>query len=402
MNQAIFDKMTKARTQLLLKYPFFGSIALRLDMKEDPECLTMWTDGKSLGYSPDFVEKLEQEEVRGVIGHEVLHVVSLHFLREGDRDHYTWNMAGDYAVNYLLEESGLRLPPSRLRSARFDGMNAEAIYPKLVRDREEENGSSGQGPQGKDKGPGGVGGPGGGPEKKDDWSRVIGEVRKPTDTNGNPLSPAEEKEAEAEIKVAIKQAAMVAKKAGKLPGGLERLIDEIAEAKINWKEALSRFLTERIRDDYSWRSPNPRYVQRGFYLPCLQSESIGEVVFAVDTSGSIRQNEINEMGAEIQGVLGTWDRDFTVVYADARVQGEQEISRYDFPLNLKPVGGGGTKYAPTFDHIGKMDKMPICIIYLTDGVCHDFGTEPGCQVLWVLTTKPTNWDPPFGETITLN
>ena len=125
------DKLRKARAGLILDAPFFGSLALRIVLKEDPTCETLWTDGRSLGFSPDFIDGLTLDETKGVIAHEVMHLANCHHTRRRGRDSKVWNKSDDYAINSILEESKVVLPPCRLRDPDFDGKSTEEIYGRL-------------------------------------------------------------------------------------------------------------------------------------------------------------------------------------------------------------------------------------------------------------------------------
>ena len=96
------EKIARAKTRLLIRQPFFGSCALSLAFVESQEIETMATDGRSIFYSVDFVNQHSEEEIRGVIAHEVLHVVFKHMLRRGERDEERWNVACDYAINDII------------------------------------------------------------------------------------------------------------------------------------------------------------------------------------------------------------------------------------------------------------------------------------------------------------
>ncbi len=95
-------KIARAKTQLVLKHPFFGSCAMGLNFTETTALPTMATDGKSILWNREFVDKYDQDMIMGVIAHEVLHVVFKHCLRIGDRDHKKWNICTDIAINDIF------------------------------------------------------------------------------------------------------------------------------------------------------------------------------------------------------------------------------------------------------------------------------------------------------------
>ena len=128
------DTITKARARLLVRAPFFGSIALGLVWVNAPEVRTMATDGRRIWFNPAWCEKHGVERIMGVTAHEVLHVVNKHHLRRGTRDPRLWNLAADLMINRVLEDDGYVLPPGLMfdREGRFAGLATETIYARLL------------------------------------------------------------------------------------------------------------------------------------------------------------------------------------------------------------------------------------------------------------------------------
>jgi predicted metal-dependent peptidase len=247
MNAEAKAKMTRARASLILDQPFFGTLALRLHMSESDQHKTMATDGRRLIYNPKWVNSLPIGEVKGVVAHEVMHVVYNHPGRRGAREPGRWNRACDYAINTTLIDAGFELPKGGCIDAQYKGMTADQIYNMLP--------------------------PG---DKDDDPDDLM-------DGEAEPLSPEEVRD----WKVAVIQAASEAKKAGQLSNGLSRLIDDIVEPKADWRALLRQFVTERSNADYDWSRPNKRMLSLGFCLPSLYSERCGTIAVFKDISCSI-------------------------------------------------------------------------------------------------------------------
>ena len=353
------EKIVKAKVQLVIKQPFFANLALPMDYIPDYSVKTACTNGKVIKYNPDFIESLPAEELKGLLAHEVLHIAFFHHTRRGNRDPERWNVAADYAINPLLIQSGFVLPKGALSNARYSGKTAEKIYDLLPEQP-----------------------PKGGP---------CGEVED-LPGNGNP------QEAESTIQTAMIRAAMIAKRRGKLPDCIDRMIKELLKPKINWREVLARFLSEIVRTDYNWKTPSPRYLHTGLYLPSLQSEEPGRIILIVDTSGSINGPLLNQFAAEVQEIANTYSTVLLVLYVDTAVQGIQEIEP-DEPVRLTPKGGGGTDFKPGFEYIAENDLQPKAIIYLTDGACYSFPEDEGCPVLWAQFGDYPYFSPPFGEVL---
>jgi predicted metal-dependent peptidase len=390
------ERIQKARIGLLFDAPFFASIAMRLVLQEDASCPTMSTNGLNIAYSPAFVETLSQPELAGVIAHEVLHVTNCHHTRRGDRDPQLWNVAADYAINDMLLQSGFKLPKGCLTGKGID-KTAEQIYSELQQQQSQQPQSGDGEPQQSQGQSQGQPQSGSGMPKPQDW----GEVTDLPGADGKvPSSPAEKAQAEAEMKVAVAQAAQQAKAAGKLPAGLARLIDEIVRPRVDWREVLQRFVQSNARNDYAWMPPNRRYIHRGLYLPGLRSEELPEIVISVDTSGSIDREVLNQFSAEISAILGEYDTKVTVIYCDSAISSTEVFTSQDLPLKLRVEGGGGTDFKPPFAWVEEQGIVPACMIYLTDLECNSFPDEPPYSVLWACYGRREQ-RVPFGEVVTV-
>ena len=393
------EKISKARAGLILDAPFFGSLALRLTVKADPTCDTVWTDGKILGYNPGWVDQLPLDQLKGILCHEVLHCALEHMGRRGDRDAARWNEAADYAVNPLIEEAGFALPPTRLLDSAFAGMHADEIYSRLPDPGPSQDSPQQGQQQGKGPGQGAGTGPGKPPQSGPDPGGC-GEVRDATDAQGQP-SAAAQSQAAADWKVAVTQAAQQAKAMGQLPAGLARLVEDIVNPRVDWREVLRRFVSDCARNDYRWFPPSRRHVWQGLYLPGIRSEELPPLVVAVDTSGSIGQAELAQFAAELTAILQDHAATHcTVIYCDAAVSGVEEFGPDDYPVTLHPHGGGGTAFGPVFAEVETRGLTPACLIYLTDLEGRFPDQEPPYPVLWV-RTGDSQTVPPFGEVVEL-
>ncbi|NQW81127.1 MAG: hypothetical protein HQ445_08135 [Polaromonas sp.] len=356
------EKLTRARTQLLLDYPFFGELALRLRLTEDVGIPTMAVDGRSMFYNPTFVDGLSVGLTRAIVAHEVMHCVFDHMGRREGRSPKRWNHAGDYAINQMLTDSGFDFEGTGLLNPAYANMTTDQIYNLL--------------PESTDNAPG----PG---EKGGALDDCIDGDADSTDANAT------------DWKIATIQAANSAKAMGKLPGSLGRFIEELTTPKVDWRDRLRRFVTEVSKDDYSWMRPNRRFISQGLYLPSLYSESMGEIAVAIDTSGSIGQAMLDAFGAEVKSIVqSVRPSKTTVIYCDAAVNHVDEFGPND-ELHFKLHGGGGTDFRPPFALLDEQSTVPVCFIYLTDGY-GPFPLDPGYPVMWCCTTDVVA---PCGETI---
>ena len=404
-------KLLKARSRMVVEYPFFASLALRLKMTEDSSCETAWTDGKTFGYNPAYIHRLNPETLMGLCSHTVMHPACHHHVRRKNRDPETWNRACDLAINPILLEAGMELPPGFLHDPKLAGKSADAIYDHLTQcqGEDEEEGESdpnADDPSGENQPQeeSSTASPEGGEGEEDEPSGeqnsdpgMAGEVRDsdaPEDSRTDGLDDTDWEEA-------LSQALTNAREMGRLPRGVERWIKEMLYPKLPWQQLLSRFVHRAARSDYSWVRPNPRYLSQDLYLPSLANHELGELVVAVDTSGSIQPRELDQFAAEISAVLELVPARVHLLYCDRAVNKHQIFSPWDLPLTLEAVGGGGTDFRPAFQWLDQRGLTPDCMIYLTDLECRLYPAKaPGFPVVWVKTgTQGTQ--PPFGQIIAM-
>lgn len=380
------QKMVKARANLVMGHPFFGALALRLKMVEDPSVETASCDGTSIRYNPKYVDKLSLSKVQGLIAHEVLHPAFLHHTRRGARDKKKWNQACDYSINTILQNAGFDLPEGKYVNKAYNGMTAEHIY-TLLPDEPKDDGNDGQN---QDQGGGGGSQDPGGDGGVDD---------SPNSQNGGG-SQSQQNHEEAEWKVAVAQAAHMAKQTGHLPGDIARMMEELFEPVLPWRNILRRFMTEKCNDDFSWKRGNRRFLAQGLYLPSrLSDDAMGEMVVVIDTSGSIGQKELTEFGSEIKGIVDeVRPSKIRVMYCDSRIAHIDEFGPDD-DLQFAAHGGGGTDFRPPFRWLEENQIIPRALVYLTDGRGPFPEQEADFPVMWAINNHDVT--PPHGEHLIL-
>lgn len=411
-------KLTRARTQLLLNQPFFGTLCLRLKLMAGA-VPTMATDGRRILYDPAFVNSLQPAELEAVLAHEVLHCALGHHCRRGERDPQLWNQAADLAINPILVGNGFTLPEGALLDPAFDNLGAEEIYARLLQQKQPESSAAaeqtqespesgvGQGTQEQPANPGSSAENPSRPGQEADHGKAgnraapggFGEVWDATNEDGSPASQAEKSRQRHEWNIAADQAIRSSKSCGHEPAGLDRALSESREPTQNWRSILRDYVAATTPSDYRWTPPNRRYVASGLYLPSVERSGVGTIVIGIDSSGSIGEEELEQFAGEISAIADEAKPEaIHVVYCDAAVQAAQEFGPSE-PIHLEPKGGGGTDFRPVFDWVEANHIAPVCLIYLTDLCCHSYPPVPEYPVLWVTDSRRTA---PFGETLRIS
>jgi predicted metal-dependent peptidase len=355
--------MIKARSKLLMDQPFFGALALKLKLVPvlDPAVVdTAAVDGRNMFYHPPFVNGLQKAALEGLVAHEVMHCVFNHMSRRAHRDNQTWNIACDYTINSHLLDNGFVLPDGGIidTDKKYVGWNAEAIYSDLTKNGE--------------------------PPPPPTWGLVMD----CTDPSAQQV----------EWDIAVRAAATTAKQAGKMPGNIAGLIEELLEPVVDWRSILWQFASSLDRSEFNWGRPNRAYISEDLYLPSLRNETLGPLVIAIDTSGSVDQECLKQFWAEIVDIARHQRPEkLVVIQCDSKVHHVEDIDiETAGNESFKIHGRGGTDFAPAVNYAREHFPDAEALIYLTDMECHNYGDPPDYPVIWMSTEK--QWaDPPFGE-----
>jgi len=379
------EKLVTARIGLLLKAPFFGNLATRLQLTNaDAWCGTAATDGRKFYYNSEFINNLPLKQLEFLFGHEVLHVVYDHMGRRGERDPKLWNIADDYCVNSdLIEQRVGEKIPVALYDAKFKGQSAEEVYDYLYENAEKiDIGKLLQ--QVLD-------------EHLDGDSDGDGDGDK--DGKGRPRLSKEEMDAiRDEIKEAVLQAAQ-AVGAGNLPGGVKRMIKDLTEPVISWQELLQQQIQSIIKDDFTWMRPSRRGWHMDAIMPGMKPGETIDICIAIDTSGSISERDIKDFMSEIQGIMDSYNEYKIKVWCfDTEVYNEQSFTseNLDDISSYEPAGGGGTDFMANWEYMKEHNIEPKKFIMFTDGMPFgEWGEENYCDTVWIIKGNP-GCEPPWG------
>jgi predicted metal-dependent peptidase len=377
------QRLLRARIQLALQQPFLASALMRLPFRECigvSWCTTMATDGYHIFYSPSWVSRLADAEIRGVLAHEVLHVIFAHTDRAGARDPFRWNLACDYAINLLLFELGFLLTTGGALSAAFAGMTAEEIYEHQRLGKESATKAAGL-PQ---------------PQPGLDAAGVIADAGQdllmPEDARviamRDPDMP--DREQLAELIATLRRGAEV-RLQGRAAAYFKLECEAAERTKVDWVALLRQWMLDRVKSDWSSIPFSKRHLHRGLYLPSPSVQAPGHVVFAIDTSGSMDDASLEEILGEVRAYRETFPCRLTVIQADADVQSVTtygELDGAELPRRMALMGRGGTDFRPVFDWVRERAEQSVTlVIYATDGYGRYPDREPEWPTIWLLTRE---------------
>lgn len=384
-----FTDIKLAKRILLNKSPFIACLIFKLEMKVDnsEQNPTACTDGKSILFNENFLDTLNLEELVTLLAHEVLHVSLCHHLRMDGKDRDRWNIATDHAINLLLLKMGFTALKNWLCDPKYRNMSAEQIYltlPEKPSEEEKKAAETGQFKQPENMTS---------EEKAEAKDNAKAELQRAIDT---------QKKAEKSIQtsnIPQSQKEIQLDEMGKSIKSFEEAIKEFNQSQTDWREILQQFISSHSYNDYSYSVPN-RYNSTDFFQPGLYQSEPGNITLALDVSGStakIAKKIANEAFSALQIIHEAEEPVMNVIYCSDHIHYDETISSQD---ELRFVKGGGTRFSPVMERM--RDKDTQALIYVTDGLCWDFGEEPSQPVLWAIIGTNTRFKPPFGEIIYIN
>ena len=393
---AIIDKLTTARVGLLLKAPFFGNMATRMQLIEADEwCPTAATNGRNFYYNTKFVQKLSVKKLEFLFGHEICHCVFDHFGRVGSRDRQLSNIAQDYAVNQILvdERIGEKITEVKIcYDPKYRGMAWEEIYDQLY-EKAEKISMPDLLKQLGDLLDEHINEDGSGPGKEGEGDKQ---------GKGMPgMTKEEAQQIRDEIKEAMIQSAAAAG-AGKVPAGIQRMIKDMTEPKISWRDLVRQEIQSIIRNDYSFTRPNRKSMHSGAILPGMKEATTIDIGISIDMSGSIGQEDATVFLSEVKGIVDQYEEFKINLWCfDTAIYNHQEFTQDNSEdlFEYEPEGGGGTDFEANWEFMKEQGIQPKKFIMFTDGYpCGGWGDEDYCDTIFIVKGN-TEAEAPFGQTV---
>ena len=375
----VVDKIIVARVGLLLRHPFFGNMATRLKIQDASEwCKTAATDGRHLFYNREFFGGLTTKQVEFVVAHEILHNVFDHMGRNEGRDRQIFNIAADYCVNGQLVRDHIGEQPPEIKifhDPQHYNKSAEQVYDEIFEKYDED-------------------------ELKALGQLLDDHIDWEKDGDGRPAYSKDElKQIRDEIREATMQAANAAG-AGNTPANVARMIKELTEPKMNWRELLRQQIQSTIKTDYSFSRPNRKGWHTGAILPGMKFDETIDIAVSLDMSGSITDEMSMDFITELKGIMDEYkDYNIKLWCFDTKVYNEQDFDGYSGEdiLSYEIMGGGGTDFMCNWAYMKENDIVPKKFIMFTDGYPWDsWGDDNYCDTLFIIHGND-KIVPPFGS-----
>jgi predicted metal-dependent peptidase len=389
LDREVREILVTARVGMLLRASFFGNLATRLKLiNADEWCATAATDGRNFYYNTRFIKMLRPKEVEFLFGHEVLHVVYDHFGRRGERDPLLSNVAADYCVNADLKKHRVGefiTSVPCLYESKYEGMSYEEVYDDLYKNAE-----------------------------KIDINKLLekllddhmdgddegdGDSRDGNGRGKRPKLTAEEKAAiRDEIKEAMLSAAQTCD-AGNLPAGVKRIIQDLTEPKMNWRELIRQQIESTVKSDFTWLRTSRKGWDMDAVMPGMKTQEAIDICVMIDMSGSISERQGRDFISEVKGIMETFE-DYRIHIGcfDTEVYNMQMYTADNLEdiTDYELAGGGGTDFDCFFDYFKKEEIEPKKLVVFTDGYPGGSWGDPNyCDTVWIIHGDK-NPNPPFG------
>ena len=348
--------MDKAKIGLLTNKgsTFITTVLFSLRLKWTEDLPTAGVDGKSLFINPTFWLAQTPNVRISILFHETWHVAFNHMFRGKDLDKKRYNYAGDFVINLMGRDAGYEIPREWLCDEQYRDMSTQQVYDLLD-------------------------------DNTDSMPNGLGEDLMESDAKDE--GQVQQEVADILIRAATRaKLSNDSKEAGNLPGEIEIMLQDLINPKLDWRTILDNYMTSFVKEDYTFRRPNKRFMP-DYYLASQSSESLGEIGVAIDTSGSVSDDEFKVFLSEVNSIKERLDPALmTIIDFDTSIKHIHKLTSDQDVTSLPFSGRGGTDLRPVFKHYDK--EPPVVLIVFSDLCCSRIEEDPGYPVIWICCNNP--------------
>ena len=425
------QKIQASRGRLMISHPFFSILLMYLKFVAVTDMKKMSTNGRCIYFSPNFLDKLSERELDYILCHQIMHIIYNHIWRPSDREGDDYHFACDIQINNALTDCGFTEERYAHLGNVYRGTHSDRNYglatPEYILsglpyslycfdeqtrskflidsdswwNEKNDNGNFG--------------------EIIIDLPEIDGMLREKNDELGGSFAEdgdSDEGGGSGMDEVTLKQewkgrtasAANLAESSAKdsngfsnVPDFIKRMIDKAKEPTVDWKKILNNFVQERTCD-YTFAPPDRRFSDTEFFLPDFNEKDfvMKEILFMVDTSGSVEDEDLATVYSEIRGAIEQFGGKLMgkLGFFDAEVTPPIPFENVNDLMSIIPIGGGGTDFSAIFNYLRNncKEELPACIVIFTDGYAQYPPQQDamGIPVLWMINNLNAN--PPWGKT----
>jgi predicted metal-dependent peptidase len=379
------QRLSKAVVDIMGKAHALAGVIMIGERVVDDTVPTACTNGRDEKYGRAFVESLNDPELRFLILHEVYHKLYRHLTTWKhlyNQDAQLSNVACDHVINLKItdefaKDGWVKMPDGGCFDVKYRGWDTAQVFKDL---QDNNSGDDGEGGDGETN-------PMGTLPMLSMRIKIRGGFDAHDWEGAQDMSAEEQRELARDIDEAVRQGALIASKLGS--GGVRNL-EDLLQPQVDWREVLREFVQNTCAgSDYStWKRPNRRYMGAGIYMPSGVSDKVGELVIAIDTSGSIGGKELTAFLSEVTSICETVNPDkVRLLYWDTAVCREEVYETNDMEglvKSTKPAGGGGTDVECVPEYMQTHGIKPQACIVLTDGHLYGGWGTWNCPTLWCI------------------
>lgn len=391
MTPRLKQKISEAKVRLLVDYPYFGTLASKLELQKNDNIQAYLSDGVRFEYNDEYLLGLTQDELAFALSNGAMHAALAYENRQKGRMSWLWQLATDHAINAMLAANGLEPPIMIDLDPRFEGMYAEEIYAILkdeIRNQEfddDESNETGFNEENK--------------RKQQQMKDAEGDHDPDKKREKMEVENVEQKIAEEEMFEQFANEALekIANQ-GDLPLEIERFFTVTDSSRVDWRRELYNAIDRHYHDNYRMMPPSKKLLYSGIYLPSLYSDTL-RLTIAIDSSGSVDEQLLSLFMSEVEAILIHFPNYvIDMIVCDAKIQEYRQFLTGE-ALDIEIKGGGGTDFRPVFDLIEERLEAPSLLLYFSDTKGSFPQSEPFYEVMWISSEES---DVPFGRVLVID